>query len=192
LTRETDLSEKGNSGGKDGRVLQSGKTLLTTARNIEDLFRYHTEDLGRVMELARKVRETIRVIDPFIQQHTSAVCPQCRQVCCINKHAYYECDDLIYIYALGLEPHEYEYREDREPCQFLAAEGCKLDRTLRPSGCNWFFCDSLYDSLEKTPPKAYAVFDAALQELADLWMELAAEFRVKFRTIKGTEIGSAL
>jgi len=144
------------------------------------------------MELAQKIREMIGVIDPFIQQHTSLVCPECPQVCCINRHAYYACDDLIYIYALGLEPHAYESREDSEPCQFLSAEGCKLDRTVRPSGCNWYFCDALYDNMEKAPKKAYTEFDDSLQELADLWIELGSEFSVQFKNIKGFEIGLKL
>lgn len=32
----------------------------------------------------------IQRIDPFIQQHTSMVCPRCQAVCCLNKHAYYK------------------------------------------------------------------------------------------------------
>ena len=144
------------------------------------------------MELAREIREMIGVIGPFIQQHTSLVCSECPQVCCINRHAYYECDDLIYIYALGLEPHAYQNRGDHEPCQFLSAKGCKLDRNVRPSGCNWYFCDALYDNMEKTPGKAYAEFDDSLQKLADLWMELCSEFRLEFKNIKGFEIGQKL
>ena len=127
-------------------------------------------------------------IDAFIQQHTSVVCPECRKVCCVNKHAHYECDDLIYILALGLEPHSYEQRTDHEPCQFLSATGCRLDRTVRPSGCNWYFCDALYDSMEKASGKEYTAFDVSLQELADLWMELGAEFRGKLRKIRGIEL----
>jgi len=130
----------------------------------------------------------ISIIDTFIQQHTSVVCPECLKVCCVNKHAHYGCDDLIYIQALGLEPHVCEQRADHEPCQFLAATGCRLDRTVRPSGCNWYFCDALYDSMEKAPGKEYTDFDGSLQELADLWMELGAEFRRKLKKIRDIEL----
>jgi len=177
-----DLYRKESIGSK------SGKALVPAAFDIEQFFRHHKEELGRVINIARRVRETITVIDSFIQQHTSVVCPGCGRVCCINKHAYYECDDLIYIYALGLEPHGYEYREDSEPCQFLSAAGCILDRTIRPSGCNWFFCDDLFDSMERTPGRAYAEFDDSLTGLAYLWIELGAEFRMKYRKIKGVEL----
>lgn len=173
---------------KEGIGSIRGKALMRVAFDIEQFFRHHKEDLGGVIDIARRVRETIAVIDSFIQQHTSVVCPGCGRVCCINKHAYYECDDLIYIYSLGLEPHDYEYRDDSEPCQFLSSAGCILDRTVRPSGCNWFFCDGLFDSMEKTPGKAYDEFDDSLAELAHLWIELGAQFRMEFRKVKGVEL----
>lgn len=159
-----------------------------TPEKIRDFFHSNKKDLVRVLELAQQVRAMISIIDTFIQQHTSIVCPECPKVCCVNKHAYYGCDDLIYIQALGLEPHVCEQRADHEPCRFLAAAGCRLDRTVRPSGCNWYFCDALYDSMEKAPGNAYSDFDRALQELADLWMELGAEFRRKLKKIKGIEL----
>ena len=161
---------------------------MNTAEKIRDFFQSNKEDLVRVFELARQIRAKIGIIDTFIQQHTSVVCPECRKVCCVNKHAHYGYDDLIYIQALGLEPHICEQRADHEPCQFLAATGCRLDRAVRPSGCNWYFCEALYDSMEKAPGSEYADFDASLQELADLWMELGAEFRRKLKMIRGIEL----
>ena len=161
---------------------------MNTEGKIRDFFHSNKKDLARVLELALQIRAMISSIDTFIQQHTSVVCPECLKVCCVNKHAHYGCDDLIYIQALGLEPHVCEQRADHEPCQFLVAAGCRLDRTVRPSGCNWYFCDALYDSMEKAPGKEYADFDGSLQELADLWMELGAEFRRKFKKIRGIEL----
>jgi hypothetical protein len=157
---------------------------------VANFFRDHGKDLPDVVDLARQIREKIAGIDPFIQGHTARVCPECRRRCCISRHAYYECDDLIYVYALGLSPLVFEQMADEEPCQFLTSSGCRLDRTVRPSGCNWYFCDSLYESMEKSPGTAYADFDRSLQALADLWIELGAGFRMKFRAIKGYEIGS--
>ena len=161
---------------------------MNTAEKIRDFFHSNKEDLSRVLELAQQVRTMISTIDSFIQQHTSAVCPECRKVCCVNKHSHYGRDDLIYIQALGLKPHVREQRADHEPCQFLETAGCRLDRTVRPSGCNWYFCDALYNSMEKAPVKEYIDFDRSLQELADLWMELCAEFRRQFKKTKGIEL----
>jgi hypothetical protein len=42
--------------------------------------------------------------------------------------------------------------------------------------------------MEKAPGKEYAQFDGSLQELADLWMELGAEFRGKLKKIRGIEL----
>jgi hypothetical protein len=173
-----------------GRVMNYAdrRAFLNTEEKIRDFFQSHKEDLVRVFELAHQIREKIGLIDPFIQAHSSVVCPECRKVCCVNKHAHYECDDLIYIMALGLEPHECGKREDHEPCHFLDGTGCRLDRTVRPSGCNWYFCDALYDRMEKAPGREYADFDEMLRELADLWMELGSEFRGRFRKIRGLEL----
>jgi len=161
---------------------------LDPEENIRGLFQTNKEDLPGVFELARQIRALISAIDAFIQRHTSVVCPECLKVCCVNKHAYYASDDLIYIRALGLEPHSCEKRADHESCQFLSGTGCRLDRTVRPSGCNWYFCDALYDSMEKAPGEEYAEFDHALRDLAELWMELGAEFRRKFKELRGTEL----
>lgn len=146
------------------------------ARHIEELFRKYEGKLGKVAALAQQVHEGIQRIDPFIQQHTLIVCPQCRDVCCLNKHAYYTEEDLIYINALGLTPHECEQRGDSEPCQFLSHDGCRLERALRPSICNWYFCDELYESMEKAG-KTYDEFDDSLRKLAELWMEMIDEFK---------------
>jgi len=162
---------------------------LNTEEKVRGLFHSHKEDLVRVLELAQQIRAMVSVIDTFIQQHTSVVCPDCTKPCCINKHSHYECDDLIYIQALGLELHQCdEQRADHEPCRFLSGTGCRLDRTVRPSGCNWYFCNALYDSMEKAPGKEYTEFDGSLRELADLWMELGAEFRREFKKIRGIDL----
>ncbi len=145
--------------------------------------------LGGLTDLARAVREQVRAIDPFIQKHTSAVCPSCKAVCCVNKHAYYNCDDLIYLHALGIRPHGYEDRSDSAPCQFLSVDGCVLDREIRPSGCNWYFCDQLFEHMEKSSERDYTEFDNALQDLADSWTELVTQFHMIFQNVTGHEIG---
>lgn len=159
-----------------------------TARHIEEIFRNRREDLSGVIDLSREIKKGIQFIDPFLQQNTSIVCPGCNKACCIDQHAYYTCEDLIYIYALGLGVQDCESIDETAPCQFLSAEGCRLERAVRPSGCNWYFCDSLYDSMEKAPGRAYYDFDNSLQELADLWMEMVNEFCEKIKIITGNEM----
>ena len=143
--------------------------------HLEEIFHKHGHKLQKVKELAYKIKDGIERISPFIQQNTQAVCPDCKDVCCINKHGYYNYEDLVYIHALGLRLLDCEFgRNDSDPCQFLSENGCSLERSFRPSGCNWYFCDSLFDRVEKRPE--YQEFDDSLQDVVDLWMELMKEF----------------
>jgi hypothetical protein len=156
-----------------------------TAKRIEDIFESHKDKLGRVIKLALKFRTGMQEIDPFIQQHTSSICGKCSKKCCVNKHACYTCEDLVYIYALDLSTREYGERDESQHCYFLSAAGCRLERALRPSGCNWYFCDGLYASMEKAPGRAYADFDDSLRDLTSLWMELINEFLTQYNAISG-------
>jgi hypothetical protein len=49
-----------------------------------------------------------------------------------------------------------------------------MERWLRPSGCTWYFCESLLDYMETQP--AYRDFDDSLQDIACLWIEMVEEF----------------
>ena len=148
---------------------------------LEEIFDNHGNRLQKVKEIAQRIKNEIEKISPFIQQPTQIVCPDCKDVCCINKHGYYNYEDLVYIHALGLKPPDYKFgRKDSDPCQFLSESGCSLERPFRPSDCNWYFCDSLLDRMEKMPE--YQEFDAAMTELAELWMQLAEEFSCNANT----------
>lgn len=166
----------------------SNQTRNNTALHIEEIFRNHREGLGGVIDLSQKIKKGIQSIDPFLQKNTSIVCPGCNKACCIDQHSYCSCEDLIYIYSLGLEVRDCESIDMSAPCRFLGSEGCRLERAVRPSGCNWYFCDYLYDRMEKTPGSAYYDFDNSLQELADLWMEMVDEFCSKFKKLTGNEL----
>jgi hypothetical protein len=129
----------------------------------------------KVREAARRTRAGIEKISPFIQQATQTVCPKCNDVCCLSKHGYYNFEDLVYMHALGLKVPQHEAcRADSDPCQFLSEKGCSIDRTVRPSGCNWYFCSALLDHMEEMP--GYREFDDALWEVAELWLEMMKEF----------------
>ncbi|MDA8340111.1 MAG: hypothetical protein M0Z70_12500 [Nitrospiraceae bacterium] len=142
----------------------------------------HTDELCHVNDLARIVRFRIDEIDSFIQQNTSIVCPNCEKVCCINRHGYYDYEDLIYIHALGLKPPTYkEGVSDTDPCQFLSEFGCAIERSIRPFRCNWYFCDALLKHIENGPAKPYRTFIKQLDEIVDLRKEMLDEF---FRILK--------
>jgi len=151
--------------------------------HIEDIYQNQRHNLQKVKELAQRIKKEIEKISPFIQKSTEAVCPQCKDVCCLSKHGYYNYEDLIYIYALGLKPPHHDFgKKDSTPCQFLSDKGCVMDRSVRPSGCNWYFCDILSDHMERRPE--FGAFDDNLRYIAKLWLELMDEFT---RVIKNIE-----
>jgi hypothetical protein len=152
-------------------------------RYIGEVFSNQSYKLQRVRELAGKVQEGFEKINPFIQQSTEFVCPQCANACCINKHGYHNSEDLVYIHALGLQLPDYNFdRDDSAPCQFLSKKGCVMTRSVRPSGCNWYFCDPLLEHMEAR--SEYAEFDDDLRDVAELWLEMMDEFQ---RVVKGIE-----
>jgi len=143
--------------------------------NIEAIFHEQGHKLHKVKEFAQRVKEGIEKISPFIQQSTEAVCPNCADVCCINKHAYYNYEDLIYIHALDLKTPDYDFeKKDSTPCQFLSGKGCVMNRSVRPSGCNWYVCSPLFDHMEAR--LEYGKFDDDLRDVAELWLEMIEEF----------------
>jgi hypothetical protein len=152
-------------------------------QDLGEIFLKHAHELQKVKELSKKIKEEIEKISPFIQQNTRMVCPDCKEVCCISEYGYYNYEDLVYIYALGLSLPDYEFgRKDSDPCQFLSKQGCSMERSFRPSGCNWYFCDSLLEHIEKRPD--YNEFDNSLSNIAELWMKLIEEF---FIIVEGKE-----
>jgi hypothetical protein len=150
-------------------------TYNQVMHSLQKTFSIHRNELNKIKSIAQKIQEGIKRIDPFIQQATRSVCPSCNDVCCISKHGYYTCEDLVYLTALNLEPHQVIFgRNDTDPCQYLLEHGCSVERWLRPSGCTWYFCESLLDYMEPLP--AYREFDDSLQDVAGLWIEMITEF----------------
>ena len=144
-------------------------------RQLEESFHKNGKKLQKVKELAQKILDGFEKISPLIQKSTEKVCPECRNVCCISKHGYYLFEDLVYLYALGLRPPDCEFgRKETDPCQFLSNNGCSTERPFRPSGCTWYFCDSLLEYIEKRPE--YHEFDTLLRDIAELWMDMIEEF----------------
>ncbi|MEM2126430.1 MAG: hypothetical protein QXQ53_08550 [Candidatus Methanosuratincola sp.] len=145
---------------------------------IEILSVAHAELLTPMVEKARRVRELIKSIDPFIQNHTSIVCPLCTNVCCINRHGRYDHYDLIYLLCLGHPPPADDPAiKDEDPCRFLTPSGCILERHLRPFRCTWHFCPELITAIERGPAKAYRTFLSQFQEIQRLRLELVEDFQ---------------
>lgn len=153
------------------------RNLQDFHRLTEEMFNQHEDDLKKVIKCARKVSDFINQADSFIQRYTEDVCPSCKKVCCINKHAYHEHEDIVYLYALGERlPHYEKNRDDSEPCQFLEATGCSVRRVLRPYRCTWYFCTPLLERMQEASAQDYRRFIVSLQQLTQKREEMLNEF----------------
>lgn len=165
---------------KGGKGENSGLLRL-----IEQVFSRHAARLGPVSDHARNFASLIQEADPFIQKNTGEVCPECEHVCCINKHSYHTCFDVLYLLALGeTVPSHMTGIADSEPCQFLSPGGCRLGRFLRPYRCTWYFCTPLLEHIHNTPARRYRAFISCLER-----MSLEREVLVDAFLVIAREIG---
>ncbi len=144
---------------------------------LRSIFNRYKRELETIKALASKIKKGIELINPFIQSYTQLICPSCKEKCCINKHGFYNFEDLVYLHALEIDRGKYDFSgKDLDPCQFLSTNGCILERQFRPSGCNWYFCDYLLQEMEKSPN--YNQFEDSMTTLAKLWMDLIDQFHI--------------
>jgi len=112
-------------------------------------------------------------VSPFIEHHTSRVCPTCNKVCCIDRHGTHELEDLAFMEALGeFSPPGQPLDMDTLPCRQLSATGCGLKRWQRPYRCTWYFCTALLESMPGEDPRGYRQFINDLRELQALRHEV--------------------
>jgi hypothetical protein len=84
----------------------------------------------------------------------------------VNRHAYYEHEDIIYILSLGLEtPLFGNSGVDSDPCRFMGSHGCMVSRPLRPYRCTWFFCTPLLASMQNDSTVVYRKFIGSLEKI---------------------------
>ncbi len=128
---------------------------------------------------AQRLKDLIISLEGFIEANTSVVCPQCIRVCCINKHGYYELEDLIYLRTLRqpLPLHDFGLSET-SPCQFLRKQGCSLERFIRPFRCNWYFCVPLIEHMQGSRGRDYRDFNSKLQEAIEVRRNLINDFKL--------------
>lgn len=122
---------------------------------------------------AHEAMAAFEEISSFIERHTSALCPSCENVCCIDRHGSYGQDDRLFLMALGEGPPEDEARErETDPCRFLTPRGCRLPRWRRPFRCTWYFCSLLIEAMPGENPRQYREFITALNRLIALRQEV--------------------
>jgi len=144
-----------------------------TLSHIKDIFiKYNTI---KVTNISLLINNNIKKISPFIQSFNDNICSSCNDICCKAEHGYYNFEDFIYLTSLNITPQEINFNLNKDdPCQFLGKKGCSLPREIRPSGCNWYFCEKLLLQMESHPE--YTYFYEIFTETADLWLLMVKEF----------------
>ncbi len=174
-------------------LLKDKKELYKAIETTKYLFYHYKNGLSNATENAMKIRQKLSDIDQFVQQNTSTICPHCKNVCCINRHGYYELEDLIYILALGLNPEVYnEELHDTDPCRFLTTKGCIMDRTVRPFRCNWYFCTALLERFESGPLKPYRYFINQFSEIIELRKDMLDRFSFYSSLSNSLRVGNSV
>jgi hypothetical protein len=127
-------------------------------------------------EIAHEIKETFALVSPFIEKHTSLVCPECEKVCCADKHGCYDSDDLFFLNSLGIEvSQDGPERNEEGSCRYITDKGCSLQRWMRPFRCTFFFCDRLLKSIEDDNAKLYRAFTGYFQYLVSLRQRLLGQ-----------------
>ncbi len=124
-------------------------------------------------ELAEELKSFFSHISPYIEKHTAIICPDCKNLCCRDKHGRYDKYDIVFLEALGIDPRqEQNGRGETDSCHYINETGCSLERWMRPYRCTFFFCDALLESLENDNAKFYRSFRMYLEQLVSLRQKL--------------------
>lgn len=126
-------------------------------------------------ERACRIKELLQRISPLIEACTSRVCPDCEDICCRQRHAFFDRGDRVLHELLGEVEAVPGRAADDAPCEFLSAYGCIRERWQRPFRCTWFFCDPLLKYMEGSSGKKYREMVKILQDMVTLRGEMTDE-----------------
>ncbi len=118
---------------------------------------------------AQNLKALLIRISPLIEEYTASTCPGCTDVCCKQKRAFLDREDILYITALGLPLPDYDPARDPESrCQFMGITGCMSPRWLRPWRCTWYFCTPLLAAIDNGPQKKARTLSALIRQILEL------------------------
>lgn len=118
---------------------------------------------------AHKLKDLLTRLSPLIEEYTAATCSGCVDVCCKQKRAFPDHEDVLYMTALGLPLPDYDPARDPEgPCQFMGAAGCMTPRWLRPWRCTWYFCSPLLDAMSGGPQRKARAISGLIRQIVEL------------------------
>jgi hypothetical protein len=136
-------------------------------------YNYDCNQSDNRKERANELKEAFNALSPFIEKHTTEVCPDCESVCCRDKHGRYDQYDLVFLKSLGEDiPADQPWRQESDSCRYMTGTGCSLERWKRPFRCTHFFCDPLLKSLENDNAKLYRSFVEYFQYLLSVRQKL--------------------
>lgn len=120
--------------------------------------------------LAIEIREAYDALSPMIESYTASVCPGCKHVCCIDRHAEHDPTDLEFIRLVDSDavPGEPALLDEQKPCRYLGALGCRLERWRRPYRCTWYFCEPLLERMREDDSRRYRQAMEALERVSSL------------------------
>ena len=122
---------------------------------------------------ASRLKRLLSEISPLIEEQTRKVCPDCRNVCCRQKHGTPDQKDLLFFDSLGVKGPKVDMTRPPEgPCEFLSSSGCILERWMRPFRCTWYFCAPLLAAMEEGPQRSHRKLVAMMDEIVRLHGEL--------------------
>lgn len=171
-----------------GEILLWGNIveLQKLVHKVDALFKNFPKNFKESMSLAEEIKNYLIKIDPFIDFYSKKVCPNCKNICCLNKNSRYEYDDIIYILALRENfPLPERNLEEKEPCYLLTEKGCKIPRYIRPSRCNWYFCKDLLNEMESAPAKVFREFSNTFNKMLSVRQQMLNSFFQSLSNIKG-------
>lgn len=164
---------------------------MKTGHDMQRLLQGNRTLFAGALSKAREVKDRIDAASPLLESITAAVCPACKCVCCISRHSRYDRSDMIYMASLGHDIPEYRPDiEETAPCRFLERTGCKLERSLRPYRCTWYFCTPLLEHIVVTQgPVGYRHFVNLLQQLTEKRMAMINDFEAAFHELRSATAG---
>ncbi len=120
--------------------------------------------------VAAKLKKLLIESSPLIEEYTAAVCPDCTDVCCRQKHGIYQKRDIAFMRALNVEvPPRDDGRPLDGPCENMGPQGCVQHRWMRPFKCTWFFCEPLIRILNESPQRKVRRLSDIMQEMIRLF-----------------------
>lgn len=151
---------------------------MHTVQDIQRFFADNHTLLAGARSAAHEAKQLIDKVNPLMETLTASVCPDCMSVCCINRHSRYDRSDVIYMTCLGHDVPEYPpYLAETAPCRFLNSTGCRLERSLRPYRCTWYFCTPLLEhAIATTGPAGYRNFMGLFQQITEKRMIMINDF----------------